>query len=70
MSKRYAGDPRWITARFGACAEPGCYAPLRNKRALYVPNSKQCFCEKHGQARMLAFEAAAADEAFENGQCW
>ena len=59
--KRYAGDPRWITARFGNCEN--CKKPLTDKRAVYFPNGKFCFCERCGEPEMAAFESAAFDEA-------
>lgn len=58
--RRYEGDPRWITARFGHCAQ--CKTPLAGKRTAYFPNGKVCFCEKCGEAEMNAFECSAADE--------
>ena len=63
--KRYAGDPRWITARFGYCAK--CKKPLANQRAAYFPNGRTCFCEACGKPEMAAFESAAMDEAVMTG---
>ena len=64
--KRYTGDPRWITARFGTCVK--CGKPLEDERALYCPNGKVCFCEECGEPEMQAFEAAAVDEAVMTGE--
>ena len=59
--RHYAGDPRWITARFGECAQ--CKKPLAGKRTAYFPNGKVCFCEDCGRPEMSAFESAALAEA-------
>ena len=64
--RRYAGDPRWITARFGNCAK--CKKPLAGKRAAYFPNGKTCLCEECGRPEMATFETAAFDEAVMTGQ--
>jgi hypothetical protein len=64
--KRYSGDPRWITARFGHCAK--CKKPLAGKRAAYFPNGNTCYCEECGRPAMASFEAAAFDEAVMTGQ--
>ena len=59
--KRYNGDPRWITARFGHCAK--CKKSLAGKRAAFFPNGNTCFCEECGRPAMATFESAAFDEA-------
>ncbi|MEI6150496.1 MAG: hypothetical protein WCS01_15460 [bacterium] len=64
--KRYAGDPRWITAKFGTCAK--CGKPLAGKPAIYFPNGKTCFCEECGRPEMAVFESAAFDEAVMTNQ--
>ncbi len=64
--RRYKGDPRWITARFGECAK--CKKTLANQRAAYFPNGRVCFCEDCGRPAMVQFEAAAFDEAVMTGQ--
>jgi len=63
--RRYKGDPRWITARFGTCVK--CGKNLAGQRAAYYPNGKKCLCEACGQPEMAAFEAAAFDEAVSTG---
>ena len=63
--KRYAGDPRWITARFGHCAK--CNKPLAGKRAAYFPNGNICYCEDCGRPIMAQFHAEAFDEAVMTG---
>jgi hypothetical protein len=63
--RRYAADPRWITAKFGHCAK--CSKPLAGKPAVYFPNGKVCFCEECGKPEMATFEAAAFDEAVMTG---
>jgi len=59
------GDPYWLTARFGQCAE--CKAALKGKRAFYYPLSKTAFCEKCGEKHSAEFQAAAFDEAAMTG---
>ena len=61
---RYAGDPRWITARFDSRCKQ-CGADIRKGgRLLYYPNGKAAYCEPCGEPRSREFAAAAADEAF------
>jgi hypothetical protein len=65
--KRYAGDPRWITARFdsqGACG----HAIKRGDRIFFYPNGKKALCQNCGEPAHAEFVAAAQDEAMMTGQ--
>lgn len=66
--KNYAGDPRWIVAKFGNCAE--CGAPIKGKEVFYYPKHKQCFCKDCGAAQKNSadFESCAFDEMVYNSQ--
>ena len=69
MGYRYAGDPRWITARFRSqCA--GCGEPVaKGDRAFYFPRSRTVYGDACGCAndQSADFEAARFDEA--NNAC-
>ena len=66
---RYAGDPRWIEARYpGKCAGAGCGAAIPKKaRAYYFPKGRILYCTKCGEQKAAEFAAAAADE--DNNYC-
>jgi hypothetical protein len=64
--RHYAGDPRWIAARYPAtCAKRGCeQAIAAGDRAFYYPRDKQLYAMPCGHADACSrdFEAAAFDE--------
>ena len=66
--KRYAHDPRWITARYPATCQQ-CGKPIKQgDRAFYFPNGKALFCDgpNCGQQESANFDAYTFDEAFYN----
>jgi hypothetical protein len=66
----YAGDPRWIEARYdGTCAK--CSGPVKvGERALWYPNGRKLYCAPCGEPAHARFHAEVADELAYNGQSW
>lgn len=59
---QYAGDPRWMTARFNSTCQ--CNAQMRKgERIFYYPNGRKALCSKCGEKASAEFESAKADEA-------
>ncbi len=67
---RYAGDPRWLTARF--VSKCTCGKSIRKgERIFYFPTTRTALCQQPcGEKAAAEFYAGAADEAFATGQTW
>lgn len=63
----YAGDPRWIKARYsGTCAK--CHEAFgRGADVFYYPKGKKTYSGACADAASRDFAAAVADEDFMNG---
>jgi hypothetical protein len=67
--KRYSGDPYWTTAKFNSTDANGL--PVRKgDRIFYYPASRTVLTGAAADKASAEFSAAAADEAFSNGQTW
>lgn len=64
---RYAGDPRWIEARYpGNCRS--CGSPFaRGERVFYWPKRRAASCAVCGEVEARRFAAEAADEELYGG---
>lgn len=64
---RYAGDPRWIAARFASQCQCGS-GIKRGDRIYYFPRTKTVFCQTCGEPAHARFVSEAQDEAMLSGQ--
>jgi len=64
-NRRYyaSAEPKWMTARFGNCAE--CGAPMKGKRGFWVPLSRDMYCEEHGTPRADAYFTQEGERGME-----
>lgn len=65
--KHYASDPHWITARFAGTDTNG-RAFAKGERVFYYPNGRTIVSGPAAEQASREFAAAAADEAFCNGE--
>ena len=64
----YAGDPRWMTARFKSTC-PKCDGPItKGSQIWYYPKGKLAYCQPCGEPDARVFNAAVDDEDFYNSQ--
>ena len=64
----YAGDPRWLTARFSStCGKCDKQMP-KGSQIWWYPKNKMAYCESCGESDSRVFDAAVADEDFMNSQ--
>lgn len=65
----FAGDPHWITVKYGRrCG--GCNALIKKgARAFYYPKGKAIYCETCGEGEGSRFTGACQDEAMYNRGC-
>jgi hypothetical protein len=65
--RRYAGDPRWVRARYpGTCRS--CEAPIaRGEHAFYWPRRGAVSCQVCGEVEARRFALEAADEELYGG---
>lgn len=69
-SRYYAGDPRWITARYaGICAGRGCEEPIaKGDRIFYYPKGKKAYAGACAEAAARDFADMSEAEAMLGGQ--
>jgi len=62
----YAGDPRWITAKFAGIDAKG--TPFRKgEQVFYFPSGKRIYAGAAGEEASRRFESERADEDVYNG---
>jgi len=62
----YAGDPRWMTARFGSQCHKCDGEIKRGSQIWFYPKGRLAYCETCGVPDSKVFDAAVADEDFMN----
>ena len=68
MPSSYAGDPRWLTARYNSTCHK-CDGPIKKGSQIWwYPKGKIAYCEPCGQSDARVFNAAVEDEDFYNSQ--
>lgn len=64
----YAGDPRWLTARYSSTCSK-CDEPIKKGTQIWwYPNGKVAYCATCGETDSRVFDAAVEDEDFMNSQ--
>ena len=58
----YAGDPRWITARFESKCVKCSTVITKGSEIYYYPNGKRAYCPTCGRLAEADFESCKADE--------
>lgn len=64
-----AGDPRWITVKYGGTCGACSARVKKGDRAFYYPREKAMYCEKCGEGEYAQFIDACQDEAMYNRGC-
>jgi hypothetical protein len=69
MTIRYAGDPRWITAKFNSKCHKCGLAIVKGGNVWYYPGPKYAMCDRQDCGKQAArnFNAAIQDEVFMRG---
>lgn len=66
MPSSYAGDPRWITAKWSGTDAKGL-AFRAGDRVFYYPKGKRIYAGVNADRASADFESARGDEDFYNG---
>jgi uncharacterized protein with PIN domain len=66
-ARTYAGDPRWITAKYGSRC-PKCNKGIRSgDRGFYYPRTRSLYCESCGRTAEQDFLNMVEAEEFYGG---